>query len=176
MRVFPVRGKGIGVHAKKIFARRRVIHRSCGEQTLRALLASVNNSGGTISLGVALGRRGSVLQSIWLVGGFRVALGWLCMASRGLSRGLGNLEPAVPAVWAKTLRRQSGGKYDVTKVRTTLHYLSSLVTVFIHAATSMASADWRQDDHAVLSGSGITDGLSYFTASGKPLLLFPTHL
>jgi hypothetical protein len=49
MRVFPVRGKGIGVHAKKIFARRRVIHRSCGEQTLRALLASVNNSGGTIS-------------------------------------------------------------------------------------------------------------------------------
>jgi len=55
MRVFPVRGKGIGVHAKKIFARRRVIHRSCGEQTLRALLASVNNSGGTISLGVASG-------------------------------------------------------------------------------------------------------------------------
>jgi hypothetical protein len=56
MRVFPVRGKGVGVHAKKIFARRRVIHRSCGEQTLRALLASVNNSGGTISLRVASGR------------------------------------------------------------------------------------------------------------------------
>ena len=50
MRVFPVRGKGIGVHAKQIFARRRVIHRSCGERTFRALLASVNNSGGTISL------------------------------------------------------------------------------------------------------------------------------
>jgi hypothetical protein len=50
MRVFPVRGKGMAVHAKRFFARRRVIHRSCGEQTLRALLASMNNSGGTISL------------------------------------------------------------------------------------------------------------------------------
>src|SRR5664280_48504 len=52
MRVFPVRGKGMAVHAKRFFARRRVIHRSCGEQTLRALLASMNNSGGTISLRV----------------------------------------------------------------------------------------------------------------------------
>jgi len=67
MRVFPVRGKGIGVHAKKIFARRRVIHRSCGEQTLRALLASVNNSGRTISLRVASG---------WLPVGYQIASGW----------------------------------------------------------------------------------------------------
>jgi hypothetical protein len=50
MRVFPVRGKEMAVHAKRFFARRRVIHRSCGEQTRRALLASMNNSGGTISL------------------------------------------------------------------------------------------------------------------------------
>ena len=49
MRVFPVRGKGMAAHAKRFFARRRVIHRSCGEQTLRALLASMNNSGETIS-------------------------------------------------------------------------------------------------------------------------------
>src|ERR1019366_2222709 len=67
MRVFPVRGKGMAVHAKRFFARRRVIHRSCGEQTLRALLASMNNSGGTISLGVAVTRyrRSLVAKSLW---------------------------------------------------------------------------------------------------------------
>jgi hypothetical protein len=48
MRVFPVKGNCVEVHAK-IFFRRRVIHRSCGEQLLRALLASMNNSGIAIS-------------------------------------------------------------------------------------------------------------------------------
>src|SRR6266566_1536086 len=48
MRVFPVRGNLAAVHAKN-FLRRRVIHRSCGEQLLRVLLASMNNSGIAIS-------------------------------------------------------------------------------------------------------------------------------
>src|ERR1039457_4191893 len=76
MRVFPVRGKEMAFHAKRFFARRRVIHRSCGEQTRRALLASMNNSGGTISLGVALG---------WPWGGLGVALGWLWVALAPIS-------------------------------------------------------------------------------------------
>src|ERR1019366_5263598 len=67
MRVFPVRGKEMAVHAKRFFARRRVIHRSCGEQTRRALLASMNNSGGTISLRVASG---------CLPVGYHMACGW----------------------------------------------------------------------------------------------------
>src|ERR1019366_205428 len=67
MRVFPVRGKEMAVHAKRFFARRRVIHRSCGEQTRRALLASMNNSGGTISLRVGSG---------WLRGAYRLAPRW----------------------------------------------------------------------------------------------------
>src|SRR6266566_2744410 len=50
MRVFPVRGNLAAVHAKN-FLRRRAIHRSCGEQLLRALLASMNNSGLAISPG-----------------------------------------------------------------------------------------------------------------------------
>ncbi len=49
MRVFPVRGNPIKLHDKNFFGR-RVIHRSCGEQLQRALLASVNNSGTAISL------------------------------------------------------------------------------------------------------------------------------
>ena len=48
MRVFPVRGNFLVRHGK-IFLRRRVIHRSSGEPTLRAPLASVNNSGIAIS-------------------------------------------------------------------------------------------------------------------------------
>src|SRR2546427_4440822 len=48
MRVFLVMGNLAEVHAKN-FLRRRVIHRSCGEQLLRALLASMNNSGIAIS-------------------------------------------------------------------------------------------------------------------------------
>jgi hypothetical protein len=48
MRVFPVRGNFMERHGK-IILRRRVIHRSHGEQTLRAPLASVNNSGIAIS-------------------------------------------------------------------------------------------------------------------------------
>src|SRR5438876_8469561 len=48
MRVFLVMGNLAEVHAKN-FLRRRVIHRSCGEQLLRALLASMNNSGTAIS-------------------------------------------------------------------------------------------------------------------------------
>src|ERR1019366_3814131 len=91
MRVFPVRGKEMAVHAKRFFARRRVIHRSCGEQTRRALLASMNNSGGTISLRVPAeflpvshqiasgwpqgGLGGALVEPWWSLGG---ALGWLC--------------------------------------------------------------------------------------------------
>src|SRR5256885_8401619 len=48
MRVFLVMGNLAEVRAKN-FLRRRVIHRSCGEQLLRALLASMNNSGIAIS-------------------------------------------------------------------------------------------------------------------------------
>ena len=48
MRVSPIRGNLAEVHAKN-FLRRRVIHRSCGEQLLRALLTSMNNSGIAIS-------------------------------------------------------------------------------------------------------------------------------
>src|SRR5438128_1381276 len=51
MRVFLVMGNLAEVHAKN-FLRRRVIHRSCGEQLLRALLASMNNSGIAISRGL----------------------------------------------------------------------------------------------------------------------------
>ena len=51
MRVFPARGNLTEVHAKN-FLSRRVIHRSCGEQLLRALLASMNNSGIAISRGL----------------------------------------------------------------------------------------------------------------------------
>src|SRR2546422_2832450 len=62
MRVFLVMGNLAEVHAKN-FLRRRVIHRSCGEQILRTLLASMNNSGIAISPGqrsaatAALGKR-----------------------------------------------------------------------------------------------------------------------
>ena len=48
MRVFLVRENSFEIHDKN-FSRRRVIHRSCGEQILRALLASMNNSGIAIS-------------------------------------------------------------------------------------------------------------------------------
>jgi hypothetical protein len=68
----------MAVHAKIFFARRRVIHRSCGEQTLRALLASMNNSGGTISLRVASGWLGDAyrLATSEPEGGLGVASGW----------------------------------------------------------------------------------------------------
>ena len=49
MRVFPWRGKILSAHGNHFFSRRRVIHRSCGELVLRALLASANNSGIPIS-------------------------------------------------------------------------------------------------------------------------------
>ena len=48
MRVFPVRGNEFKFSVKT-FLGRRVIPRSCGEQFLRALLASANNSGIAIS-------------------------------------------------------------------------------------------------------------------------------
>jgi hypothetical protein len=48
MRVFPVKRNSFEIHDKN-FSRRRVIHRSCGERILRALLASMNNSGIAIS-------------------------------------------------------------------------------------------------------------------------------
>src|SRR5437667_5746245 len=56
-RVFLVMGNLAEVHAKN-FLRRRVIHRSCGEQLLRALLASMNNSGIAISRGLKPTGRG----------------------------------------------------------------------------------------------------------------------
>src|SRR6266571_7020992 len=61
MRVFLVMGNLAEVHAKN-FLRRRVIHRSCGEQLLRALLTSMNNSGIAISRGLQ-STEGGVLWS-----------------------------------------------------------------------------------------------------------------
>ena len=60
MRVFLVMGNLAEVHAKS-FLRRRVIHRSCGEQLLRALLASMNNSGIAISRGLQSTEGGTVV-------------------------------------------------------------------------------------------------------------------
>src|SRR5437588_13093171 len=48
MRVFPDKGNRAEFHAKN-FLRRRVIHRSCGEKSASAHLASMNNSGIAIS-------------------------------------------------------------------------------------------------------------------------------
>src|SRR5207302_8138733 len=48
MRVFPDKGNRAEFHAKN-FLRRRVMHRSCGEKSASAHLASMNNSGIAIS-------------------------------------------------------------------------------------------------------------------------------
>src|SRR5258707_3359247 len=63
MRVFRVREKSVKVHCKKFFGR-RVIHRSCGEQIRRALLASVINSGIAISRGRLAVRTVSAVEQI----------------------------------------------------------------------------------------------------------------
>src|SRR5438132_2250774 len=66
MRVFRLRESSFKEHCKKFFGR-RVIHRSCGEQIRRALLASVNNSG------IAISRDGS-RSAPWAPSGAMAAL------------------------------------------------------------------------------------------------------
>ena len=69
MRVLLFKGKAVGFHAK-IFFDRRVMHRSCGEQIHKALLASMNNSGIAISRGLqstegeyfVVARRGATVE------------------------------------------------------------------------------------------------------------------
>src|SRR5437870_13303695 len=89
MRVFLVMGNLAEVHAKN-FVRRRVIHRSCGEQLLRALLDSMNNSGIAISPAIHRwviaserneSRQGRKEPFIWFAVFFPRVREWLCRHS-----------------------------------------------------------------------------------------------
>ena len=104
LRVFPVRGNLLRFHDKN-FLRRRVIHRSCGEQSLRALLASVNNSGIAISRGLSqryprtagpqnAPHPGRVPHSGLGIGDWRLATGDFGVRSAGLQPALVDRKPA----------------------------------------------------------------------------------